>query len=131
MTSTTKMALGGLVAMLASVAMGCGAGAVHLRRGSWSGELALHGDLTSSEYAAQRAMLDHCGGRSRVLSPEEAERVALADGGAAHEVTRDASGRRVHYVCTSRAPIGFRSEPDAETTTSSASAGRAASRGGS
>ena len=109
--TTTKVILGAVAMLLANTLVGCGAGALQVRRGAWSGELALHGDVTTAEYAAQRAMLDHCGGRSRILSRREAEQVALVDGGSvARELAPD-GGHRVHYLCVSRAPATFRAAP--------------------
>jgi hypothetical protein len=114
MTKTTTMMLAGIA--IAMVASGCNGAAWQMRRGAWSGELALHGPMVDAEYAAQDAMAAHCGGRARIVEGAEAERVALADSASvpAHEVTVDRSGRRVHYVCVSRAPVAFRTPGPSE-----------------
>ena len=132
MTRTKKLVVGALMLVLASTTVGCGVlgTAHHVRRGAWSGELAVRGDVTGREYAAQRAMLDHCGGRSRVLSSEEAVRAALADGRDESQVlSTPVPGYRVHYVCTSRAPAAFLAPSDTPPTATSAAT--LATRGGS
>jgi hypothetical protein len=108
-----KTVLAATVLLLAVGSIGCGSSVHSMRRGDWSGELALRGPIVDAEYAAQDAMLEHCGGRARVVVGAEAERAALADRVApAREVWLDRTGRHVHYVCVSRAPSAFRTPTD-------------------
>ena len=89
----------------------------HVRRGAWSGELALHGPVVDAHLAAQDQMLAHCGGRFRIVEGAQAERVALADtSSGVHQVRVDRSRRSIHYVCVSRAPTEFRSEHETTAT---------------
>lgn len=98
-----------LLAFLASSLVGCGGAAWQVRRGAWSGEIALHGSLTDAHYAAEDTILAHCGGRARIVQGAEAERVAIADAASVppREVSVDHGGRRMHYVCVGRAPSAF------------------------
>lgn len=109
MTTNTKALGFALFTLLASSLVGCGGAAWQVRRGAWSGEIALHGSLTDAHYAAEDTMLAHCGGRARIVYGAEAERVAIADTSSVppHEVAVDHGGRRMHYVCVSRAPSAF------------------------
>jgi hypothetical protein len=109
MTKHITMMLGAL--SIAGMAMGCTGAAWSMRRGDWSGELALHGPMLDAQNAAHDAMTAHCGGRARIVEGAEAERVAAADDTTRppREVDVDTTGRRVHYVCISRAPLEFRS----------------------
>jgi hypothetical protein len=117
MTNTIgKLVWGTLSFVLALSTIGCGSAAWQLRRGQWSGELALRGSLVEAEYAAQDTILAHCGGRARIVVGAEAERAALADATSlpAHAVSLDRTGRRVHYICITRAPAAFRTPSDAQ-----------------
>lgn len=111
---------------LGAVSTGCSGAAWSMRRGAWSGELALHGPIVDAQHAAEDAMLTHCGGRARVVVGAEAERVMFADGATSppREVTVDPTGRHVHYVCVSRAPVEFRGRHDAPSATAATEAGR-------
>ncbi len=102
-----------VLGLLGSLSMGCGGAAWQVRRGDWSGELALHGPITDAHHAAEDTMLAHCRGRARIVSGAEAERVAMADSSAvpSREITVDHGGRRLHYICVSRAPVAFRGRP--------------------
>jgi hypothetical protein len=114
MTNIIGKSVLGASLLLAASALGCGGSAWQMRRGGWSGELALRGPMVDAEYAAQQSILAHCGGRARIVHGAEAERAALADAAsvAPHEVSIDRTGRRVHYVCVSRAPAAFRTPHD-------------------
>ena len=113
------------LALLSFGLVGCGGAAWQVRRGAWSGELALHGSITEAQYSAEDAMIAHCGGRARLVYGAEAEHVAIADALTVppREVTVDHGGRRLHYVCVSRAPMAFRGRDTATTQTASAHAG--------
>ena len=85
--------------------IGCAGSAHVVRRGSYSGELALTGGVHARMEAAQSAMLDHCEGRVRMLDTEQARTMAAVDPGIAKA---DASptpieGERLYYVCVTRA----------------------------
>jgi hypothetical protein len=107
------------VLVLGAATTGCSGAAWTMRRGAWSGELALHGPIVDAQYAAHDQMIAHCGGRVRLVEGAEAERVALADASTRppREVTVDTTGRRVHYVCVSRAPMEFRQGHEASEQT--------------
>lgn len=98
----TMMAMFGLAAL-----SGC-AGAARapitvVRQHAQGGEIALHGPVVASHHAAEDAMVEHCGGRVRVVA---VVRGTESSGASAHtkletlEVPRDAE--HVHYVCVSR-----------------------------
>ncbi len=97
--------LGMMMLVIAAVGViGCGGSAHVVRRGSYSGELALTGPTHARMDAAQLAMLDHCAGRVRFVTGDEASAMAAIDPGVAKA---DASavtieGERLHYVCVTR-----------------------------
>jgi hypothetical protein len=109
MSSMTKTAMVVLSICLSGVTtVGCGAGAVSVvRRGSYSGELALRGAVVDSHYAAEEAILDHCQGRARIVSGTEGAELAVRDADRDRAKPRaDVAPEveRVHYVCVSLAP---------------------------
>jgi hypothetical protein len=121
---TTLTRLGLLALALSSLTLvGCGGSAWQVRRGTWSGELALHGSVIDAHYRAEDIAMEHCGGRARFVYGAEAERIAVADDSAvpARGVEVDHGGERVRYVCVERAPLAFRDAPagDAERDGSS------------
>lgn len=102
MTNKTWMLV--VVTLATTFAIGCGGSAHVVRRGSYSGELALTGGVYERMDAAQMAMLEHCGGRARIVSADEALALAATDPGigkTAGEV-ESVDGERLHYVCTAR-----------------------------
>jgi hypothetical protein len=103
MTNKTWM----LVTMVAMAmgAMGCAGSAHVVRRGAYSGELALTGGSHASMDAAQMAMLEHCGGRVRIVSEDEARTFAAVDPSIAKSEGASVAieGERLHYVCVSLA----------------------------
>lgn len=85
-----------LVLVLSTVASaGCAGTATTLRRGAWSGELALSGNVVEARYAAEDRMLEHCRGRARILGSDEALRVRRED---ASELV-SAPGEVLAYSC--------------------------------
>jgi hypothetical protein len=90
-----------MVAVAAMSAIGCAGSAHVVRRGSFSGELALTGGRHARMDAAQMAMLEHCGGRARVVSGDEALSIAATDPGIAKTAGEivQVDGERLHYVC--------------------------------
>jgi hypothetical protein len=103
MTNKTWMLV--MVAVAAMGAMGCGGSAHVVRRGGYSGELALSGGLHARMDAAQMAMLEHCGGRARIVSGDEALALSATDPGIAKTAGEIATveGERLHYVCVTMA----------------------------
>lgn len=91
------------VVVLTLLGSGCAGTATVVRRGEWSGELALSGSPAEAWYAAEDRMLEHCGGRSRVLATGEAARLREED---ASEV-RSAEGELMVYTCV-RSTVGER-----------------------
>jgi hypothetical protein len=105
-----------LAALSLSLALVTGCGGAQLRasrssiaivrQGDYSGELALVGTTMSSHYAAEDAMIAHCGGRVRFASADEAARLAVADPGEASKADDTTllspSVERVFYVCVTR-----------------------------
>lgn len=92
--------------LLGMTTVGCGAGAASIvRRGAYSGELALSGTVIDSHYAAEAAMLEHCDGRARIVDATEGGELSVSDAsdGAAKADDASISGERVHYVCVTRA----------------------------
>ncbi len=85
--------------------IGCAGSAHVVRRGSYSGELALTGGAHARMEAAQSAMLDHCEGRVRMVGTEEARTMAAVDPGIAKAdaSTTPVEGERLYYVCVTRA----------------------------
>jgi hypothetical protein len=74
-----------------------------VRRGAYSGEIALLGG-SSAHYAAEDAMLAHCAGRVRSVASEEAAALAVRDPGETGK-PRDvvsAEIERVFYACVTR-----------------------------
>jgi hypothetical protein len=77
-----------------------------VRRGAYSGELALSGSVIGAHYAAELAVLDHCQGRARFVEGAEAQALAvdtLGDDAKSGGIAPDGS-EPLHYVCVSRAP---------------------------
>lgn len=103
MTNKTWMLV--MVAVAAMGSIGCGGAAHVVRRGAYSGELALTGGLVARTDAAQMAMLEHCGGRARVVSGEEALALASTDPGIAKTAGDlvQVDGEHLHYVCVTLA----------------------------
>lgn len=89
----------GLAAVLSTV--GCGGSAVVVRRGRWSGELALQGPVTEAFADAEVEMAEHCGGRARIVRDDEAGRIEALD--AAPRAASSPGAERVRYVCVTRA----------------------------
>ncbi len=116
-TMKTMMVVLGL-SLCGVTTVGCGSGAASVvRRGAYSGELALTGTIVESHYAAEVAMLDHCHGRARIVDRTQGAELAVRDaaGGAAKadDAGLDGAGldgagldgaERLQYVCVSRAP---------------------------
>ena len=105
MTKTMMVVLG--ISLCGVTTVGCGAGsASFVRRGAYSGELALTGPVVGSHYAAEQAMLDHCQGRVRIVDGTAGAELAVSDASVDQAKTDAApsDGERVHYVCVSRAP---------------------------
>jgi len=102
---TTKTAVAMMMAATAMITIGCGGAAHVVRRGSFSGELSLHGGTVASMDAARLAMLEHCAGRARIVSGEEAARLAAIDPGAVAKADGEGAigGESLHYVCVTRA----------------------------
>jgi hypothetical protein len=94
-----------MVAAAAMLSIGCGGAAHIVRRGSYSGELALTGGTVASMDAAQMAMLEHCGGRVRIVTGDEARTLAAIDPGASAKADGESapSGERLDYVCVTLA----------------------------
>ena len=112
----------GLLALvlIAATSTGCGAASLAatradvtrapiavVRQGTYSGELALTGSVIASHYAAEDAMIAHCGGRVRFVAQAEASRLAVADPsepGKADDASAALSPaiERVYYVCVTR-----------------------------
>lgn len=127
---TARIALLASLFALSATLVGCGGGATVMRRGAWSGELALHGSITDAQYAAEDEVIAHCQGRARFVYGAEAERVALADGEAApREITSAREERTVRYVCVSRAPEAFRTRTHDDAPASDDTSLAQASRG--
>jgi hypothetical protein len=109
--------------VLSAALVGCGGGATVMRRGAWSGELALHGSITDAQYAAEDEVMAHCQGRARFVYGAEAERVAIADGETSPSAVRATpDDRMVRYVCVSRAPEAYRTGGHHEAPADAASA---------
>lgn len=118
MNRTTQI-LGGLALMtLLTTTVGCGAGVQRMgtatrtssaiavvRQGEYTGELALTGAPIASHYEAEDAIIAHCGGRARIVSADEAQRLEVSDPGDTAKA-RDASvaldAERLYYVCVTR-----------------------------
>ena len=110
MTTTTlsfdrRAMMAVIVAAAAMLSVGCGGMAHVVRRGSFSGELALSGGAVASMDVAQMAMLEHCHGRVRIVNGDEAAMLSATDPGAVAKADGSAtpSGERVHYVCVTLA----------------------------
>lgn len=106
-----------LASAIALTTIGCGAsmgldrapepGQVRVvRRGDVSGELALRPTF-AAHYAAEDAMLAHCGGRVRFVSAAEAAELAIVDPSDPTKVDDlvmiDPHAERLYYVCVTRA----------------------------
>ena len=117
--TTTKLGLLGLL-LITATSTGCGAASLAatradvmhspiavVRQGTYSGELALTGSVIASHYAAEDAMIAHCGGRVRFVAQADASRLAVADPsepGKANDAAAALSPaiERVYYVCVTR-----------------------------
>jgi hypothetical protein len=101
----TKTMAAVMVAAAAMLSIGCGGAAHVVRRGAYSGELALSGGTVGSMDAAQLAMLEHCGGRARIVSGGEAARLSAIDPGAVAKADGAGTpdGERLQYVCVTLA----------------------------
>lgn len=107
MTMKTWMLVMSTVVAMGSI--GCAGSAQIVRRGSYSGELALTGGTHASMDAAQLAILEHCGGRARFVTDGEARALAATDPGVAKpSELRTIEGERLHYVCVTLATSASR-----------------------
>lgn len=96
------------VSALSLVSIGCGSSMRHVRHGASGGEIAFEGALVPGMSAAHLAMVEHCGGRFRIVDDAEAASLAMlaADPSKAEEAASESiavSGTTVHYVCESHA----------------------------
>jgi hypothetical protein len=109
-TMTIKAMVLGMLAVVAMTSIGCAGSAQVVRRGRHSGELALQGAPHASMDAAQLSMLEHCGGRVRIVDSTEASALRASDPGIAkaqREVTA-IDGERLYYVCVTLAASASR-----------------------
>jgi hypothetical protein len=119
MATATNVMSGIVLGWLVATTIGCGgAMAVRgsrgaqesiavVRHGDYSGEIALTGEVIASHYAAEDAMIAHCGGRARFVDATEAQRVAVADPSEPGKADDAAAAlppsvERVYYVCVTR-----------------------------
>lgn len=89
---------------LGLMSVGCGS-ASFVRRGAYSGELALRGAAIPARHSAESAMLEHCQGRVEIVDATTGAQLAVRDAAAASKPDNALTeGERVHYLCVTRMP---------------------------